>query len=62
MSENPQKMQGICMARIGLQNLLVKPLRFIEPAGLVMPQGGFEYRLNTRRRFLTQISSRSAAP
>ena len=59
--EYAQKMQGICMAGIGLQDLQVKPLRFIQPSGLMMPQGGGEQLLNARRRFFPQVSSRSAA-
>jgi hypothetical protein len=57
MCQYTQKMQGICMARIGLQNLQVKPLRFIKPSGLMMPHGGGEHLLNTRRCFLPQVFS-----
>ena len=33
MREHAQQMQGIGMVRIGLENLPVKPLRFIQPSG-----------------------------
>lgn len=62
MGEYAEKMQGICMARIGLQNLPVKPLRFIQPSGLMMPQGGAEHLLNTRRCLLAQVFSPIDSP
>ena len=57
MGEYAEKMQSICMVRISLENLLVKPLRFIQPPGLMMPQGGGEHLLNTRRCLLPQVFS-----
>src|SRR6202041_2034017 len=62
VGEYAEKMQGICMVRIGLQNLPIKPLRFIQPPGLMMPQGGGEHLLNARRCLLPQVFSPIDSP
>jgi hypothetical protein len=40
----------------------VKPLRVIQPPGLMMPQGGGEHLLNTRRCLLPQVFSPIDSP
>ena len=46
MGEQAEKMHGIGMPRIGLENLPIEQFRLVEPAGLVMLRSLSEPLLN----------------
>ena len=56
MGEHTQKVPGVGMTGINLQNLPVQPLRFVQPPGLMMSQGDGEHLLHARRRILRHKS------